>query len=197
MTYQFQVIFSIVMLNYASKMLLSTYCRSVLILNGNGADVAKHCVPAVPTKRFLIYPARTESKNLCTFSISIISLFNFLVYCRISITFRKMDDSKLPYKFSPDPELMGIKPVVNSPSNKSPIEQNSLQKPLASYSPTAKSAFQQKNQNRNNKVPSDDTETLSQLKYNSFIIENDDFPPLGSSNSGNRARFTRAGLRQL
>ncbi|KAH9751699.1 hypothetical protein WN944_006393 [Citrus x changshan-huyou] len=139
---------------------------SVLILNGNGADVAKHCVPAVPTKR-------------------------------ISITFRKMDDSKLPYKFSPDPELMGIKPVVNSPSNKSPIEQNSLQKPLASYSPTAKSAFQQKNQNRNNKVPSDDTETPSQLKYNSFIIENDDFPPLGSSNSGNRARFTRAGLRQL
>lgn len=25
--------------------------RSVLVLNGNGADVAKHCVPAVPTKR--------------------------------------------------------------------------------------------------------------------------------------------------
>jgi hypothetical protein len=24
---------------------------SVLVLNGNGADVAKHCVPAVPTKR--------------------------------------------------------------------------------------------------------------------------------------------------
>ncbi|GJN01000.1 hypothetical protein PR202_ga18230 [Eleusine coracana subsp. coracana] len=27
---------------------------SVLILNGNGADVAKHCVPAVPTKRISI-----------------------------------------------------------------------------------------------------------------------------------------------
>lgn len=26
--------------------------RSVLVLNGNGADVAKHCVPAVPTKRY-------------------------------------------------------------------------------------------------------------------------------------------------
>jgi hypothetical protein len=26
--------------------------RPVLVLNGNGADVAKHCVPAVPTKRF-------------------------------------------------------------------------------------------------------------------------------------------------
>lgn len=139
---------------------------SVLILNGNGADVAKHCVPAVPTKR-------------------------------ISITFRKMDDGKLPYKFSPDPELIGIKPMVNSPLNKSPIEQNSHQKPLAYYSPPVKSAFQQKNQNRNNKLPSDDTETPSRLKNNSFIIENDDFPPLGSSNSGDRARFTRAGSRQL
>jgi len=28
--------------------------RSVLVLNGNGADVAKHCVPAVPTKRFAL-----------------------------------------------------------------------------------------------------------------------------------------------
>lgn len=139
---------------------------SVLILNGNGADVAKHCVPAVPTKR-------------------------------ISITFRKMDDGKLPYKFSPDPELIGIKPMVKSPLNKSPIEQNSHQKPLAYYSPPVKSAFQQKNQNRNNKLPSDDTETPSRLKNNSFIIENDDFPPLGSSNSGDRARFTRAGSRQL
>lgn len=139
---------------------------SVLILNGNGADVAKHCVPAVPTKR-------------------------------ISITFRKMDDGKLPYKFSPDPELIGIKPMVNSPLNKSPIEQNSHQKSLAYYSPPVKSAFQQKNQNRNNKLPSDDTETPSRLKNNSFIIENDDFPPLGSSNSGDRARFTRAGSRQL
>ncbi|PIA48847.1 hypothetical protein AQUCO_01300036v1 [Aquilegia coerulea] len=28
-----------------------SFFRSVLVLNGNGADVAKHCVPAVPTKR--------------------------------------------------------------------------------------------------------------------------------------------------
>ena len=26
--------------------------RSVMVLNGNGADVAKHCVPAVPSKRY-------------------------------------------------------------------------------------------------------------------------------------------------
>ncbi|CAN7068697.1 unnamed protein product, partial [Brassica oleracea var. botrytis] len=44
---------------------------SVLVLKGNGADVAKHCVPAVPQKR-------------------------------ISITFRKMDESKIPVGFTPD-----------------------------------------------------------------------------------------------
>lgn len=60
---------------------------SVLILKGNGADVAKHCVPAVPAKR-------------------------------ISITFRKMDESKIPYGYSPDPELQGLQPLVvtNEPS---------------------------------------------------------------------------------
>lgn len=29
------------------------YFRSVLVLNGNGADVAKHAVPAVPTDRYV------------------------------------------------------------------------------------------------------------------------------------------------
>ncbi|KAG2705374.1 hypothetical protein I3760_05G050200 [Carya illinoinensis] len=58
---------------------------SVFVLNGNGADVAKHCIPGVPTKR-------------------------------ISITFRKMEDSKLPYKFLPDPELTGLKPLIHSRS---------------------------------------------------------------------------------
>ncbi|KAF8101124.1 hypothetical protein N665_0210s0059 [Sinapis alba] len=53
---------------------------SVLVLKGNGADVAKHCVPAVPKKR-------------------------------ISITFRKMDESKRPVGFTPEPDLQGIKPL--------------------------------------------------------------------------------------
>ncbi|KAL6993443.1 RNA demethylase alkbh9b [Sarracenia purpurea var. burkii] len=53
---------------------------SVLVLNGNGADVAKHCVPAVPTKR-------------------------------ISITFRKMDESKRPFGFVPEPDLQGLQPL--------------------------------------------------------------------------------------
>ncbi|KAK3007680.1 hypothetical protein RJ639_014817, partial [Escallonia herrerae] len=50
---------------------------SVLVLNGNGADVAKHCVPAVPSKR-------------------------------ISITFRKMDESRWPIGFAPEPDLQGL-----------------------------------------------------------------------------------------
>ncbi|KAD3640705.1 hypothetical protein R6Q59_003404 [Mikania micrantha] len=54
---------------------------SVLILNGNGADVAKHCVPSVPAER-------------------------------ISITFRKMDESKCPVGFIPEPDLQGIEPLV-------------------------------------------------------------------------------------
>ncbi|XP_010489437.1 PREDICTED: uncharacterized protein LOC104767102 [Camelina sativa] len=54
---------------------------SVLVLNGNGADVAKHCVPAVPTKR-------------------------------ISITFRKMDESKRPVWFTPEPDLQDIEPLA-------------------------------------------------------------------------------------
>ncbi|KAK7246856.1 hypothetical protein RIF29_41726 [Crotalaria pallida] len=72
---------------------------SVFILNGNGADVAKHCIPSVSSRR-------------------------------ISITFRKMDDSKLPFKFSPDPELVGIKPLIFSPLNKNGNLQNQHVPPL-------------------------------------------------------------------
>ncbi|KAK6798005.1 hypothetical protein RDI58_005707 [Solanum bulbocastanum] len=53
---------------------------SVLVLNGNGADVAKHCVPAVPTKR-------------------------------ISITFRRMDESKRPTGYVPEHDLHGLQPL--------------------------------------------------------------------------------------
>nr|GMD51476.1 RNA demethylase ALKBH5-like [Ipomoea batatas] len=53
---------------------------SVLVINGNSADVAKHCVPSVPTKR-------------------------------ISITFRRMDESKRPVGFVPEPDLQGLEPL--------------------------------------------------------------------------------------
>ncbi|KAE9586903.1 hypothetical protein Lal_00004840 [Lupinus albus] len=39
---------------FAGSIPISLPVGSVLVLNGNGADVAKHCVPAVPTKRISI-----------------------------------------------------------------------------------------------------------------------------------------------
>ncbi|KAL6524270.1 hypothetical protein OROGR_016704 [Orobanche gracilis] len=99
---------------------------SVLILNGNGADIAKHCVPGVPGKR-------------------------------ISITFRKMDDIKLPYMFTPDPELQGIKPFVYNPLNNSPVENKKHETETVTPS-----------------VP----RTASSTQ---FSMGKDDFPPLGGS----------------
>lgn len=54
------------------------------------------------------------------------SISSSCVGCRISITFRKMDDRKLPYRFSPDPELQGIMPLVLNPLNKLPVQLNQL-----------------------------------------------------------------------
>ncbi|XP_055816267.1 RNA demethylase ALKBH9B-like isoform X2 [Solanum dulcamara] len=102
---------------------------SVLILNGNGADVAKHCVPSVPAKR-------------------------------ISITFRKMDVSKLPYRYTPDPELSGIERLV-SPSSSSDNSRN-------------------RHHLRDGK-----NDNLAKCENKVFSNE-DDFPPLGKSISSNR-----------
>ncbi|KAF3440288.1 hypothetical protein FNV43_RR18572 [Rhamnella rubrinervis] len=66
--------------DFTGSYAISLPVGSVLVLNGNGADVAKHCVPAVPTKR-------------------------------ISITFRRMDESKRPNGYKPEPDLQGIQPL--------------------------------------------------------------------------------------
>ncbi|CAN8327950.1 unnamed protein product [Cochlearia groenlandica] len=83
---------------------------SVLVLKGNGADVAKHCVPPVPTKR-------------------------------ISITFRKMDESKRPVGFTPEPDLQGIKPL--------PYEQTTPSTPASATVSSWRSSNDQ-NGNKNN-----------------------------------------------
>ncbi|PIA24823.1 hypothetical protein AQUCO_22100001v1 [Aquilegia coerulea] len=107
---------------------------SVLVLKGNGADVAKHCVPAVLGKR-------------------------------ISITFRKMDDSKLPFRFLPDPELQGIQPLSSSPLvNKSPIQQV----------PNLQNSHHQNRQSNNA----------------SEVFGETDFPPLGASINKPRSKKT-------
>ncbi|VVA21303.1 PREDICTED: RNA demethylase ALKBH5 [Prunus dulcis] len=131
---------------------------SVLILNGNAADIAKHCVPGVPARR-------------------------------ISITFRKMDNSKIPYNFSHDPELQEMKPFVHSPFSKSKIPQDEQGKPY-SYFPV-------KSQVQHNLHQDDElnrTESKSGKKRNinpSFVLEKDDFPPLGSLRSVNRRNVSR------
>ncbi|KAJ6802295.1 RNA demethylase ALKBH5 [Iris pallida] len=71
---------------------------SVLVFNGNGADVAKHCVPAVPSKR-------------------------------ISITFRKMDQSKQPFDFKPDPALQNIQLLQYDPVARENQQQNNSKQP--------------------------------------------------------------------
>lgn len=105
---------------------------SVLVLKGNGADIAKHCVPAVPAKR-------------------------------ISVTFRRMDESKIPYNFSPDPELLNLKPLVVQPSPGTKAAQNQHQE--------AKSKINGKAAHQWN--PRD------QPVYSAFVLEKNEFPPLG------------------
>ncbi|OEL37578.1 hypothetical protein BAE44_0001403 [Dichanthelium oligosanthes] len=63
---------------FAGSASISLPVGSVLVLKGNGADVAKHCVPAVPAKRIS------------------------------TITFRKMDHTKLPFNFRPDLDLHNL-----------------------------------------------------------------------------------------
>ncbi|KAJ8529804.1 hypothetical protein K7X08_036639 [Anisodus acutangulus] len=106
---------------------------SVLILNGSGADVAKHCVPSVPAKR-------------------------------ISITFRKMDVRKLPYSYTPDPELTGINPLVPPSSDNSRIRHH---------------LKDGRNDNH------DKSEYLAKSENKGFSNE-DEFPPLGKLSSSNR-----------
>ncbi|PIN08896.1 hypothetical protein CDL12_18520 [Handroanthus impetiginosus] len=65
---------------FAGSYAISLPVGSVLVINGNGADVAKHCVPAVPSKR-------------------------------MSITFRRMDESKRPSGYVPEPDLQGLQPL--------------------------------------------------------------------------------------
>ncbi|KAJ4964539.1 hypothetical protein NE237_016388 [Protea cynaroides] len=114
---------------------------SVLVLNGNGANVAKHCVPAVRSRR-------------------------------ISITFRKMDDKKMPFKFRHDPELQGLQPLVYSPLMKSPAHQ--VPHPTLIH--------------QNKRVPNNESEGLLQRANSTYQLGEQDFPPLGGSNSNGRSK---------
>ncbi|KAL8234559.1 hypothetical protein R6Q59_020659 [Mikania micrantha] len=115
---------------------------SVLVLKGNGADVAKHCVPAVPAKR-------------------------------ISITFRKMDESKIPYAYSPNPELQGVRPLAISPL-KSSSQQKQIGTIEASPSVLGPVTVRAGGVSKPSNQPLFDGE--------------DDFPPLGAANGSRQSR---------
>ncbi|KAI3715719.1 hypothetical protein L6452_22705 [Arctium lappa] len=120
---------------------------SVLILKDNGADVAKHCVPAVPAKR-------------------------------ISITFRRMDESKIPYGYSPDPELQGLQPLL-TPSRKPPLQQNQIvTKEPSPHAP-----------------PPPPRAALKPSGGSSFVIGENDFPPLGVGNASQQRGHKRNGFK--
>ncbi|XP_008779445.2 RNA demethylase ALKBH9B-like [Phoenix dactylifera] len=140
---------------------------SVLVLNGNGADVAKHCVPAVPTER-------------------------------ISITFRKMDDSKLPYKFSPDPALQNLHPLAYPPI-KSPVQQvaNTLSPNQQQITPEAQVLGKHMHCHwSHNSKAQEQVEIAGLASSSPFKLGSDDFPPLGSSSANGRSNKPSRPLRQ-
>ncbi|XP_019170334.1 PREDICTED: RNA demethylase ALKBH5-like [Ipomoea nil] len=118
---------------------------SVLVLQGNGADVAKHCVPGVPSKR-------------------------------ISVTFRKMDESKSPFNYKPDPELLRIQPLV---LYRSPVGQPSTQQSVA----------ENEKKMKHDKPDSPPAQTTNR----NVLTGNEEFPPLGSLSSLGKNRSTRRG----
>ncbi|KAG6522904.1 RNA demethylase ALKBH9B-like [Zingiber officinale] len=160
---------------------------SVLILNGNGADIAKHCVPAVPSRR-------------------------------ISITFRKMDDSKLPFKYSLDPDLLNLR-ALPTPAESARMQQTRSQSsssvrvaPVqqingesASPVPAPASPIQQNRGGNSTPVPAARFQSVHRQQAKSEEVKPkrnspnqfnlDDFPPLGFGSAGHSKKTTRS-LRQ-
>lgn len=64
-----------------------------------------------------------------SFSFEVLIFLLSFFHGRISVTFRKMDESKLPYHYTPDPELLRVQPLVRRlPVKVSSIQQNSPNK---------------------------------------------------------------------
>ncbi|OAY75085.1 RNA demethylase ALKBH5 [Ananas comosus] len=129
---------------------------SVLVLNGNGADVAKHCVPAVPTKR-------------------------------ISITFRKMEDRKLPYRFIPDPELQNLRPL-RYPPMPAPVNElvSSRAQPRPASTPLAQ--VQPALTPPPRAEPREEQSSESKKWTRDSPFSSEDFPPLGSLSSAGKSQ---------
>lgn len=151
---------------FAAPIAIPLPVGSVFILSGNGADVAKHCVPGVPAKR-------------------------------ISITFRKMDEAKLPYSYAPEHELQGLQPLTR-PQTKQLLhpEQDEQQ-----CSPPPLQHQPAENQRQEQRRPADDVTVAAGGRRSSNTVnggasafQEADFPPLGGGAGSTSSAGKRVGV---
>lgn len=87
-----------------------------------------------------------------------------------------MDDSKLPYNFSPDPELQGLRPIAHKKTTKQ---------------------FQNLNLHSDNKEPGTVVKGTRDSTSSTFSLGHDNFPPLsGGKSSAYRPRNKMDPLKQ-
>lgn len=92
-----------------------------------------------------------------------------------------MDGSKLPYNFTQDPELHGIKPLASTLPSKSPDQQNSYKNGrIITQSPVQQNSYE----NKRIITPLNAARTRDV----SFLVAKEEFPPLGSSVNKQRTR---------
>lgn len=83
-----------------------------------------------------------------------------------------MDDSKLPFKFSPDPDLQGIQPHGSSQVFKSPLQQVPIVRSVQHHSGAPRNNF----------------EVVRNARDDLVQFEENDFPPLGALSIVNKTR---------
>lgn len=140
------------------------------------------------------------SRKLC-FTLSKQYMVSF---CRISITFRKMDDTKLPYKFKQDPDMHGLQPLAANKITNLPVEtpdlptkfvsgQSNGWKGRADHSSLGATNKQENGHGRSLKVEQNKSEEVETPNKSRMTLGLDEFPPLGSesSKSMRKARLTR------
>lgn len=88
-----------------------------------------------------------------------------------------MDDTKLPFKFKPDPDLQNLSPLSLRGSNQPsilPVKQNGVRsEPSLKFKPPQK-------------VQKDDDVQQSPVPVSPAQLSEDDFPPLGATTRGRR-----------
>ena len=84
-----------------------------------------------------------------------------------------MDDSKIPYQFSPDPDLLNLKPLVRSTLPKAGMAHRNQHEEIKINGEA----------NKSNKSELASKSNAKATVSHSFILETNDFPPLGAMKS--------------